>query len=153
MRTLTKSTSVALFAGLALTGALAACSPTTVDEAETETETTETDTTETDTGSSGGGSFADGVYTASGDYQAPSGTESVEVNLSLMGGVITAVEVIGDATDPQAKIHQGEFISGIGPIVVGKDIDSIQVDKVGGSSLTSGGFNKAIEAIKADASS
>ncbi len=151
MRTLTTSTSVALFAGLALTGALAGCSPTTVDETETETDTTETETDTTET-APGDGAFADGVYTASGDYQAPSGTESVEVNLSLMGGVITAVEVIGDATDPQAKIHQGEFISGIGPIVVGKDIDSIQVDKVGGSSLTSGGFNKAIEAIKADAS-
>ncbi len=65
--------------------------------------------------------------------------------------MITAVEVVGEATDPQAKIHQGEFIGGIGAIVVGKDIDSIQVDKVGGSSLTSGGFTKAVEEIKADA--
>jgi hypothetical protein len=46
---------------------------------------------------------------------------------------------------------QGEFISGIAGVVVGKNIDSIKVDKVGGSSLTSGGFNAAVDAIKADA--
>ncbi len=51
----------------------------------------------------------------------------------------------------EAKQHQGEFIAGISDVVVGKDIDTIKVDKVGGSSLTSGGFNKAVEEIKADA--
>jgi hypothetical protein len=35
--------------------------------------------------------------------------------------------------------------------VVGKSLDDIKVSKVAGSSLTSGGFNKAIEQIKTDA--
>ena len=65
--------------------------------------------------------------------------------------VITEVEVVGDATDGQAKLHQGEFADGIADVVVGKNIDEISVDKVGGSSLTSGGFNAAVDAIKADA--
>ena len=64
---------------------------------------------------------------------------------------MSAVEVVGDATDPEAKLHQQQFIDGIGAIVVGKNIDELQVDRVGGSSLTSGGFNAAVEAIKADA--
>lgn len=153
MRTLTTSkTSVAVLAGLTLAGALAGCSSPAADVGTqpTEPDTTETDTTDqgTDTGA---GAYADGTYSATGDYQAPSGTETIEVTLTLSGDVITAVEVVGEATDPQAKIHQGEFIGGIGAIVVGKDIDSIQVDKVGGSSLTSGGFTKAVEEIKADA--
>ena len=93
----------------------------------------------------------DGTYTAEGSYQAPSGTESVDVTITLKGDVISSVEVVGNATDPQAKQHQGEFIAGISDVVVGKDIDTIKVDKVGGSSLTSGGFNKAVEEIKADA--
>ena len=97
------------------------------------------------------GSYTDGTYTAEGSYQAPSGTESVDVTITLKGDVITAVEVVSNATDPQAKQHQGEFIAGISDVVVGKDIDTIKVDKVGGSSLTSGGFNKAVEEIKADA--
>lgn len=97
------------------------------------------------------GDYTDGTYTESGDYQAPSGAETVEVTVTLADNTITDVKVVGDATDAQAKLHQGEFIDGIADVVVGKNIDEISVDKVGGSSLTSGGFNAAIDAIKADA--
>jgi uncharacterized protein with FMN-binding domain len=141
MRTIHPNTSAAaLIAGLALAGSLAACSSPTA----------------TDPGGGGGdasGNFADGTYEASGAYQAPSGTESVDVTVTLEGGVITDVVVVGNATDAEAKVHQGEFIGGIAGVVVGKRIDEIQVSKVSGSSLTSGGFNKAIETIKAEAAS
>lgn len=143
----TSTTATALLGGLALAGALAGCS----------TPATTTDTgSGTDSGSSTdsgatSGSYKDGTYTESADYQAPSGTETVDVTLTLADNVITAVEVTGHATDPEAKQHQGEFKDGISAEVVGKNIDEIQVDRVGGSSLTSGGFNKAVELIKADA--
>jgi uncharacterized protein with FMN-binding domain len=136
---------VALIAGLSLAGALAGCSAPA------------TTTGGSDTGGSDSapdapaGDYADGTYTASGDYSAPSGTETVEVTITLADNVITAVEVVGGASDPEARLHQGEFIDGIQGVVVGKNIDEIQVDKVGGSSLTSGGFNRAVDAIKADA--
>jgi len=146
MRSLDKNkTAVALLGGLALVGALAGCS------------TPATDTgTPADTGSGTGsettsGTYTDGTYTESADYSAPSGTETVDVTLTLADNVITDVQVTGHATDPEAKVHQGEFASGIAGVVVGKNIDDIQVDKVGGSSLTSGGFNAAVELIKADA--
>jgi uncharacterized protein with FMN-binding domain len=152
MRTIHPSKSAAaLIAGLALAGSLAACSsPATTD--------TGGDTggdTGSDTGDTGGdtGAYTDGTYEASGDYQAPSGTESVDVTVTLEGGVITDVAVVGNATDSEAKVHQGEFIDGIAGVVVGKPIDEIQVSKVSGSSLTSGGFNKAIDEIKAEAAS
>lgn len=143
MRTLHHSTpTIALLAGLTLAGSLAACSsPSPTD-------------TGTDTGGDPGGStgdYADGTYEATGDYQAPSGTETVDVSITLEGGVITDVKVVGTATDPTAQQHQGEFIGGIADAVVGKPIDDIQVSKVSGSSLTSGGFNKAVEEIKAEA--
>jgi uncharacterized protein with FMN-binding domain len=142
-----------LLVGLGLVGVLAGCSAPVETPAEEPTETeTETDSgTETETDSGAAGSYADGDYSAAGEYQTPSGTESVEVSVTLEGDVITAVTVVGDASDAQAKGYQAQFASGIGSIVVGKNIDDIQVDKVGGSSLTSGGFNAAIDAIKADA--
>jgi len=135
MRTLDRNTAaVALLGGVALVGALAGCS------------------TSAETADSGiAGPYTDGTYTESADYQAPSGTETVDVTITLVDDVITAVDVTGHASDPQAKVHQGEFASGIAAVVVGKSIDEIQVDKVGGSSLTSGGFNAAVELIKADA--
>ena len=144
-----------LLVGLGLVGVLAGCSapveapveePTeTETEAETETETE----TETDSGATG--AYADGDYSAAGEYQAPSGTESVEVSLTLEGDVITAVTVVGDATDAQARGYQQQFSAGIGSIAVGKNIDDLQVDKVGGSSLTGAGFNAALATIKSDA--
>ena len=57
----------------------------------------------------------------------------------------------GDPQKRESEQYQGEFIGGIADVVVGEDIDEISVSRVAGSSLTSGGFNEAIEAIKADA--
>ncbi len=143
-----------LLASLGLVSGLAACAaPATTTPPDTDSGT-ETDTdsgTDAGTDAGSGGAFVDGDYSASGEYQAPSGTESVEVTVTLESGVVTAVTVVGDATDSQAKGYQAQFVSGIGAIVVGKNIDELSVDKVGGSSLTSAGFNAAIEAIKVDA--
>jgi uncharacterized protein with FMN-binding domain len=155
MRTIHPSKSAAaLIAGLALAGSLAACSsPAATDtgtDSGTETDTSDDTGTDTDTGTDAG-AYEDGTYEATGDYQAPSGTETVDVTVTLADGVITDVQVVGNATDPTAIQHQGEFIGGIAAEVVGKPIDEIQVSKVSGSSLTSGGFNKAIDEIKADA--
>lgn len=131
--------------------ALAMISLTTIAGCATTAPAADTGTDAGDTPATTSGEYADGTYTETGEYQAPSGTESVEVTVTLAGNDITDVEVVGDATDAQAKRYQSEFVDGIGDVVVGKNIDEISVDKVGGSSLTSGGFNEAIAAIKADA--
>lgn len=152
--TTTTKLPITLLLGLGLVGTLAGCSApatTPVDEPDTGSETDTDSGTDAGTDSGSAGAYADGSYTATGDYQAPSGTETVEVTVTLESGTITAVTAVGDATDPQAQGYQGQFAAGIGAIVVGKNIDDIQVDKVGGSSLTSTGFNNAIESIKADA--
>ncbi len=52
-----------------------------------------------------------------------------------------------EATDDQALQFQTRFADGIADEVVGKKIDELDVSKVSGSSLTSGGFNAAIEDI------
>ena len=101
--------------------------------------------------SSGEATYADGTYEASGSYATPESVEQIQVTVELSDDVITAVEVVGDPTRPESERYQGEFIGGISDVVVGKDIDEISVSRVAGSSLTSGGFNDAIEQIKADA--
>lgn len=155
MRSLDKNkTAVALLGGLALVGALAGCSAPAADTStptDTGSGTTETTPQSTPDAPAAGASYTDGTYTESADYSAPSGTETVDVTLTLAAGVVTDVKVAGHATDPQAKLHQGQFADGIAGVVVGKSIDDLTVDKVGGSSLTSGGFNAAVDLIKADA--
>lgn len=102
----------------------------------------------------GTGTYADGEYTGTGSYIPPSNKqEEVTVTMTLSGGTVTAVEVSPSGNNPTSKRYQAEFTDGIQKEVVGKPIDSLDVGKVAGSSLTSQGFNKALEQIKAEAGS
>ena len=95
--------------------------------------------------------YDDGPYSASGEYQSPNGGESIIVELTLEGDIVTNVTVQTNANNPTTERFQGLFAGGIAAEVVGKDIDTLNVTRVAGSSLTSGGFRDALEQIKADA--
>ena len=96
------------------------------------------------------GPYSDGDYRATADYQSPNGTETIDVDLTLKGDVITDITVTGKSVSPSPEVlrFQGEFEDGISAVVTGKNIDELDVHRVGGSSLTSSGFNEAIEQIK-----
>jgi len=98
--------------------------------------------------SSGTGEYADGTYTADGSYQTPETVEQISVTLTLEDGVVTDVEVSGDPQARETEQYQGQFVDGIAEEVVGVSIDELDVSRVAGSSLTSGGFNAAVEEIK-----
>ncbi len=102
-------------------------------------------------GTAAGQTYADGTYSAEGEYATPETVEKIEVTITLANNVITAVEVSGTPMRPETVRFQGQFVDGIAAEVVGVDIDKINVKRVAGSSLTSGGFNKAVDAIKAQA--
>ncbi|MDR6865678.1 uncharacterized protein with FMN-binding domain [Microbacterium resistens] len=104
-------------------------------------------------GSSSTGAYKDGKYTADGSYRTPETVEKISVTVTLAGGVIEDVSVTGDPQAPETTRYQGEFIGGIAEVVTGKSLDDISVSKVAGSSLTSQGFNQAIEKIREQAAS
>ncbi|MGN8551062.1 UNVERIFIED_CONTAM: FMN-binding protein [Microbacterium sp. SLM126] len=134
----------AAVAGIAL---LAGCTP-----ADTSADTGSNSGSDSgDSGSSGTASYADGTYSADGSYATPESVETISVTVTLEDDVITSVEVSGDPSRPESEQYQGQFIGGISDAVVGQDIDEISVSRVAGSSLTSGGFNEAIETIKSEA--
>ncbi|UWF76932.1 FMN-binding protein [Microbacterium neungamense] len=99
----------------------------------------------------GSAGYADGTYTAEGSYQTPETVETVTVTLTLKDGVVTDVEMTGDPQAPETERFQGQFIDGIAAEVEGRPVDELQVDRVAGSSLTSSGFNQAVEKIKEQA--
>ena len=140
------------FAGtLALAGCGTAAADTT-DAATTEPSSSTESSTDTSTGTgASGAAYVDGTYTATGSYQTPETVETIEVTITLADDVITAVEVSGDPQASESERYQSEFIGGIDDEVVGENIDDISVDRVAGSSLTSGGFNAAVDDIKAQA--
>ena len=139
MTTLQKKHAIAAFAALSLATTLAGCA----------------DSATTDSGADAAvtGPYEDGTFEATADYQSPNGTETIKVTLTLEGDTVTEVEVEGKSADPSPEVirYQGEFEDGIAAEVVGKKLDDLQVDRVGGSSLTSGGFNEAVEQIKVKA--
>ncbi|CAN7434256.1 FMN-binding protein [Arthrobacter sp. LjRoot14] len=103
-------------------------------------------------GSSPGASgYKDGTYSADGNYVSPNGTETVGVELTLSGGTVSGVNITQHPSNPNTRKFQGEFAGGIAAQIVGKKLDELNVSKVAGSSLTSGGFNQAVEKIKSEA--
>lgn len=102
----------------------------------------------TDPGSSvGSGTFNDGTYSATGSYQTPGGTERVGVKVTLKDGVVTDANLTEMGQTGEAQEYQSRFASGYKAQVVGKKVSEIKLDRVAGSSLTSGGFNDAINDI------
>jgi uncharacterized protein with FMN-binding domain len=118
--------------------------------------TSETTTSESTTGNNETtdttAEYTDGEYTATGSYSTPGGSEEVTVTLTLANDIVTAVSAEGSATSGNSAQYQSQFLDGYKPSVEGKDVDAISLSRISGSSLTSDGFNKALEAIKADAS-
>ena len=144
-------TAIATFAGLSVVGALAGCAATPASSS---------GSTGGGATSSGGGatttsnkSYKDGTYTEPGTYVSPGGTEHISVTLTLAKNIITAMKVTTVKADPTATGYEQMFEGGISAATVGKDINTLKIGVVAGSSLTSMGFNKALAAIKADASS
>jgi len=117
----------------------------------TQTQQADTETTTTTPAADSSVAYKDGTYTETGSYSSPGGRESIEVTLTVAGDIITSATVTANATSGEAKQYQADFISGFKDLVVGKDIDEVNLSRVAGSSLTSNGFNAALESIKADA--
>jgi uncharacterized protein with FMN-binding domain len=143
--------------GIAGALALAGCaSATTSGTGTADGSTTEENTSATDAATSGSSdsssaTYTDGTYTAEGTYQTPESVETISVTVTLKDDVVTAVSVNGNPTRAESQQYQSQFIGGISDVVVGKDIDTLSVSRVAGSSLTSSGFNEAIDEIKSEA--
>ena len=129
---------------------LAGCSGTTTADDTADSGSTGSDSG-TSSGGDAGGTYEDGTYTAEGSYQTPESVETISVTLTLADGVVTDVEVTGDPKARETEQYQGAFIDGISEEVEGKSIDELNVTRVAGSSLTSGGFNAAVDDIKKQA--
>lgn len=97
--------------------------------------------------------YQDGTYTATGNYVSPGGPREIEISLTLNGGQITDATFVGGADDPTSKRFQGEFADNYKAMIVGKNLDEVNLNKVAGSSLTPKGFNDAVTKIKTQAQS
>ena len=95
--------------------------------------------------------YRDGSYTENGSYTSPGGNETIRVNITLGNDIVTAVSVSTVSADPTATGYEAQFAGGISGAAVGRNIATLHVGAVAGSSLTANGFNQAVGKIRADA--
>ncbi|MDX2775817.1 hypothetical protein PV379_00405 [Streptomyces caniscabiei] len=95
-----------------------------------------------------GQKYADGEYEAEGFY----GSKSIIVKVQLDDDCIADVTVTPNTlTIPRSLSLQKKFATAVPEVVVGKPIDEVRLDKLAGSSLTTKGFNDALDKIKTEA--
>jgi uncharacterized protein with FMN-binding domain len=143
-----RATLLTTIIAIAVAAATAGCATTDTDVA-TPSSASNTSVATPGSPSSRRSKYADGTYTATGQYGGlPS---SIGVTVILVDDVITAVTVTPRATDPTSLDYQTRFAQAIPALVVGRNIDEVNLNKVAGSSGTPDGFNAAIQRIKAEA--
>lgn len=95
--------------------------------------------------------YKDGTYTATGSYMSPGGSDQIAVTVTLKNDIITDASVTPKPGDNTSARYENIFATNYKQYVVGKDITTLKLTKVSGSSLTSAGFNAAIKQIEAQA--
>lgn len=95
--------------------------------------------------------FKDGTYAATGSYSTPGGREQLAISLTIKNDVVTASTFTPKAESPTSAEYQKEFAVEYKQFVIGRDINTLSLGKVAGSSLTNVGFNAAVEQIKTQA--
>jgi uncharacterized protein with FMN-binding domain len=95
--------------------------------------------------------YSDGTYTAAVNYSSPGGNEEIKVSIILQKDVVISATVNAEASDALSKNYQDRFIAVYKGYVIGKKINTIKLSAVSGSSLTSKGFNEALQQIEKQA--
>ncbi len=113
--------------------------------------TSNSGSSETVTSTPANTNFKDGTYTATGSYSSPGGNEEIEITITLANNTISATSAKPMAASRESSEYQDEFVSTYQDQVVGKRVATLRLGNVSGSSLTSRGFNDALEIIKSQA--
>lgn len=90
------------------------------------------------------------TLTGTAKYSTPARvTHDIAVSFTLEGDVIKEVHVNYDNGKGPANDYQKRFENTYKTEVIGKKLSEVSLARVGGASLTSGGFNEAVAQIKA----
>lgn len=92
---------------------------------------------------------ATGNFTGAVSFFTPGEQNRITVSVTLSNNIVTAVSTSYAATRGDSVQYQRSFDSQYKSQVIGKNISSIHLSRVGGATLTTQAFNNAITQIKA----
>lgn len=95
--------------------------------------------------------FKNGTYSATGSYKSPAGIEQINISVTIENDIVTNTTYKGLAENSRSIEYQEKFGNGYREVVIGKNIATLQLSKVSGSSLTPVGFNDALGKIRDEA--
>ena len=78
-------------------------------------------------------------------YISPAGNERINFVVQVKDGIISSVSSVPRATNKISKSLQKSFSKNISKVVVGKKVKNLDIDVVGGASLTTVAFEKFIQ--------
>lgn len=117
----------------------------------TATSTAEATTTASSTEPTALTEYKNGTFAATGTYKSPAGIEQVNISIEIENDIVVDSSFKGLAENSRSINFQEQFANGYRAQIIGKNIDSIALSKVSGSSLTPIGFNDALGKIKDEA--
>lgn len=98
------------------------------------------------------GAYKDGTYTATQLYGVPKGSNDITVTVVISSSAISSVTTSHTSSDRESAMYIDSFDTGINAAVVGKSLDEVSANRVGGASLTTDGFNAALDVVRTQAS-
>ncbi len=113
--------------------------------------TSDNPATSSTTPTTSSGSYKDGSYSTSAEYYTPEETDSIKVTLAVKNGVVTNVSASTSTSSRESRQYDSAFLNAYKSYVVGKSLGSLNLNRVSGASLTTEGFNKALDAIRQQA--
>ena len=127
-------------------------SQTSTNDSQTATTATTGSASQSNTSTEASSGYKDGTYTASASYSVPhNGSNSIAVTLTVKDGVITAVNADNSYTDHESSEYIDMFEQALEGQVVGQSVASLSPSRIGGASLTTDGFNDALDTIRSQA--
>lgn len=95
--------------------------------------------------------YNNGTYSTSKTYRTPDGSYTMNVSITLANDTVTSVSTTFDSK-AQRDGYTKRFSNSYQSYVLGKDLESVNLSRVGGASLTTGAFNSALNTIRSQAS-
>lgn len=118
----------------------------------TTTDTSSTNMTGVSSSSASTNGYKDGTYTASANYSVPHGYQnSISVSITVSNGSITAASATHSTSDRESAEYTDVFDSSLSSKVVGQSLSGASFSRIGGASLTTDGFQTALETVMNEA--
>lgn len=80
-------------------------------------------------------------------YKSPGGDDTIEFDVTVTDGIITSASATALATNDGSKYNQGNFVKALSAAVVGKKAKDLDVDAIGGASLTTAAFETFVRSF------